>query len=172
MPTLIWQAAGLFIAVRVLVFRKVRHLQVAFSIDLVPYNHAGCSNIRKECIAIDRVSRKDFHLDLLGPVIHAPFTVCERPQADEQQARAAGLGLWSGAAARPEMFRADVKAAPPPEVTPAGCAIKGNISASGKIFHQPGDLDYSRTRISEAKGERWFCSVDAAMAARWRAARR
>ena len=93
-------------------------------------------------------------------------------EVDEQQARAAGLGLWSGAAARPEMFRADVKAAPPPEVTPAGCAIKGNISASGKIFHQPGDLDYSRTRISEAKGERWFCSVDAAMAAGWRAARR
>lgn len=40
------------------------------------------------------------------------------------------------------------------------CDIKGNISRYGsqKIYHMPGDHYYSKTRISRAKGEKWFCS--------------
>jgi hypothetical protein len=42
---------------------------------------------------------------------------------------------------------------------PDGCRIKGNISRSGqKIYHQPGDRDYSSTQIDTGKGERWFCT--------------
>ncbi len=37
--------------------------------------------------------------------------------------------------------------------------IKGNINARGeRIYHLSGQQAYSVTRISPAKGERWFCS--------------
>ena len=56
---------------------------------------------------------------------------------------------------------------------PAGCTIKGNISiSSGKrIYHMPGQTHYARTKISLAKGEKWFCSELEAQAAGWRRAR-
>lgn len=54
------------------------------------------------------------------------------------------------------------------------CVIKGNISTrSGeRIYHVPGGEYYERTRVSPAKGERWFCSEQEAMAAGWRPSRR
>lgn len=59
------------------------------------------------------------------------------------------------------------------EQAPPGCVIKGNISADGKhIYHMPGQVLYSRTRINTAKGERWFCTKVEAQAAGWRGARR
>ncbi|MER9005888.1 hypothetical protein NKI15_19850 [Mesorhizobium sp. M0862] len=59
----------------------------------------------------------------------------------------------------------------PPAV---GCGIKGNISynTGERIYHVPGQEHYSETRISLSKGERWFCSEDAARAAGWRKAMR
>jgi len=57
--------------------------------------------------------------------------------------------------------------------TPAHCAIKGNISSKGsKIFHMPGQRDYTRTSISPAKGERFFCTSQEAINAGWRRAAR
>ena len=60
------------------------------------------------------------------------------------------------------------------ERTSGSCRIKGNISYnSGKrIYHMPGDRDYARTKISPARGERWFCSEAEARAAGWRRAGR
>ncbi len=79
----------------------------------------------------------------------------------ERAARAEGRGLWAAA---------------PPAGTPAGasegCAIKGNVSRNGRIFHRPGDASYAATRIDPARGERWFCSVSEARRAGWRPARR
>lgn len=54
----------------------------------------------------------------------------------------------------------------------AACKIKGNISASGKVYHMPGQAFYERTGIRPERGERWFCSEREAQAAGWRAARR
>lgn len=49
------------------------------------------------------------------------------------------------------------------------CLIKGNISSSGeKIYHVPSGQFYSRTKITESKGERWFCTEAEARAAGWR----
>ncbi|MBB3993499.1 endonuclease YncB(thermonuclease family) [Sulfitobacter undariae] len=60
-----------------------------------------------------------------------------------------------------------------PVQTNGTCNIKGNISAKGvKIYHVPGQYYYSRTRINERKGERWFCTEASARAAGWRKARR
>ena len=55
----------------------------------------------------------------------------------------------------------------------ADCAIKGNVSSSGeRIYHVPGGQYYERTKISTAKGERWFCTEAEAFAAGWRKAKR
>lgn len=103
----------------------------------------------------------------------------------EAQAKAAGLGMWSGAFDTPWDFRRD---GPSPRIAQTGpaldaaleaekgpgspCAIKGNISANGRIYHMPGQADYARTKITEAKGERWFCTAPEAEAAGWRPAAR
>lgn len=103
--------------------------------------------------------------------------------AAEEVARAAGAGVWAGAAIRPAMFRRAQGAAASAEpeagigaaaaaVGRKACVIKGNISAGGRIYHSPGQVDYDRTRISTDRGERWFCSAREARAAGWRPARR
>ena len=90
----------------------------------------------------------------------------------EARAESRGVGLWSGEAERPEAFR-NHKAAQSGATSAAvgGCKIKGNISKSGQIYHVPGQKFYAKTSISEAKGERWFCSESEARAAGWRAAK-
>ena len=89
----------------------------------------------------------------------------------EQAARAQGLGIWSAQMQNPAAYRA-AKADRPAAAAPTNCAIKGNISSGGKIFHSPGQEHYSATQINTARGERWFCSAGEARAAGWRAARR
>lgn len=89
--------------------------------------------------------------------------------AAEKGAAISGRGLHGQQVQNPAAYR---KRKLPAQPRPEGCAIKGNISTSGKIFHVPGQRDYARTRISTGKGERWFCSAADARAAGWRAARR
>ena len=51
------------------------------------------------------------------------------------------------------------------------CAIKGNIRSGGvRIYNVPVNASYGRTRIDEAKGERWFSTPEEAEAAGWRRA--
>ncbi|HTX86951.1 MAG TPA: thermonuclease family protein, partial [Candidatus Nanoarchaeia archaeon] len=51
------------------------------------------------------------------------------------------------------------------------CLIKGNINASGvKIYELPDCPYYQATVIDANKGEKWFCSEAAALAAGWRKA--
>ncbi len=86
----------------------------------------------------------------------------------EAEARAAGRGLWGEACQTP----------PPPAPAAGTCeysgtaepVIKGNISlqTGEKIYHVPGGYYYDDTVISEAKGERWFCTEAEAVAAGWR----
>ncbi|MEM6824844.1 MAG: thermonuclease family protein [Pseudomonadota bacterium] len=87
----------------------------------------------------------------------------------EKAAQVAGRGIFSGPMASPEDHRAGRVGT---EAIPDGCPIKGNISSGGRIYHMPGQADYGRTRIAEARGERWFCSEAEARAAGWRRARR
>ena len=86
---------------------------------------------------------------------------------DEAKAQRDRRGLWAGSTEAPEAFRH------PDSAVPQGCALKGNVSASGtRIYHAPGQKDYAATHIDPAKGERWFCSAAEAKQAGWRAARR
>lgn len=101
----------------------------------------------------------------------------------EARARNAKLGIWQGEFQKPWEWRAAsggettaTEAAPSPSVSllgSTGCKIKGNISSKGeRIYHLPGQENYDRTRISERKGERWFCTEAEATAAGWRRAKR
>ena len=97
----------------------------------------------------------------------------DRYAAEERAAREAGRGVWQGEFERPwdwrrARWREADREAPSPD-----CPIKGNVSADGtRIYHAPWSRSYSRTRIDESKGERWFCDEAEALAAGWRAPRR
>jgi len=54
------------------------------------------------------------------------------------------------------------------------CGIKGNVSFNSRerIYHVPGQEDYSATSIRTGYGERWFCTEEDARAAGWRRAGR
>ena len=85
---------------------------------------------------------------------------------EEDAAAGARRGLWAGTATLPELYRktgGDVR---------QGCAIKGNLSARGRIYHSPGEPGYAATRIDTRRGERWFCTAAEARSAGWRAAAR
>ena len=61
----------------------------------------------------------------------------------------------------------------PKRAASTGCRIKGNIARNGsRIYHVPGGQFYDRTRISTARGERWFCTEGDARDAGWRRSRR
>ena len=111
---------------------------------------------------------------------------------EEQIARTKQAGLWSGAFIAPWDWRhrgpqteilgalsvpiiAQQHLLPQPvasAIPTTGCQIKGNISRNGnRIYHVPGQKDYDKTKITEGKGERWFCTEDEAQAAGWRRAR-
>jgi len=109
---------------------------------------------------------------------------------DEQAARAAGRGLWSGAFIAPWDWRhrnrqtivlgatsvpvsaqaellapTSAAAAPSPQ-----CIIKGNVNRKGeRIYFRPSQLDYGRVDMSKP-GTRWFCTEQVAQGAGWRPA--
>lgn len=87
----------------------------------------------------------------------------------ETEARQAKIGVWQGDAQAPWDFR-HKEWTVAETAAPTGCAIKGNISNRGHIYHVPWGVWYDKVRIDEAHGERWFCSEDDAIAAGWRAA--
>jgi endonuclease YncB( thermonuclease family) len=91
---------------------------------------------------------------------------------DEKAAAVAGRGIWSGGVEAPDAYRARLRQSAVTGTAPDGCAIKGNISGSGRIYHMPGQADYDATVITESRGERWFCTEAEAQAAGWRRARR
>lgn len=87
----------------------------------------------------------------------------------QEAAEAARRGLWRGTFEAPWDWRAEAREEARAEA--AACAIKGNVSGSGRVYHLPGSPSYAATRIDEARGERWFCSEAEARAAGWRAPR-
>lgn len=88
----------------------------------------------------------------------------------EKDAIFAGRGVWAYEMDDPAEWRAALRARAARRNAPAEgtCAIKGNVSDGGRIYHLPGQRSYGPTRIDEARGERWFCSESEAQAAGWR----
>ena len=90
----------------------------------------------------------------------------------EDSASRSKFGIWRGAFVAPWDWRRGKRLSAANDNEPGKCLIKGNISRSGRIYHVPGGQYYSRTRINQSKGERWFCSEAEAQAAGWRRSRR
>lgn len=106
------------------------------------------------------------------------FTTIFVPQED--YARSQNLGIWSGEFMEPWVWRqtygrggdGQSPADKSPDSNKAGCDIKGNISSSGeKIYHLPDGKFYDQVKITESKGERWFCSEEEAVSMGWRPSR-
>lgn len=92
--------------------------------------------------------------------------------AAEQEAMQEKRGLHALQIDRPEAYRRGAGTVVDVQNVQNNCRIKGNISRNGKIYHMPGQSYYSRTKINESKGERWFCSEAEAKAAGWRRSKR
>lgn len=88
---------------------------------------------------------------------------------EEARARAARVGIWVGHATPAWDFRAGRWADAEPSA-PSGCAIKGNVTAGGLIYHMPWSPWYGKINMDLGKGKRWFCSEAEAVAAGWRPA--
>lgn len=87
----------------------------------------------------------------------------------EAEARALRVGIWQGKAEPAWEFRAH-RWAGAEQTAPNGCAIKGNVTAHGRIYHMPWSPWYGQIKMDEAKGKRWFCTEAEALAAGWRPA--
>lgn len=113
-------------------------------------------------------------VDLNAWMVESGWAVAYRGYAtdyvnEEQRARAARVGIWSGAFVMPWDWRRGQRLRVVQESAVKNCPIKGNISQRGeRIYHVPGGRYYDRTRVNESKGERWFCTEAEAQAAGWR----
>jgi endonuclease YncB( thermonuclease family) len=93
--------------------------------------------------------------------------------AAEKNARQNRFGIWAGKFVEPWRWRRGQRLSNDDRALSDGCLIKGNISRRGeKIYHLPQGADYSRTKIDVTRGERMFCSSEAAAAAGWRKSKR
>ncbi|WP_072396558.1 thermonuclease family protein [Hyphomicrobium sp. CS1GBMeth3] len=93
-----------------------------------------------------------------------------RYEGVEAEARRAKVGIWKGEAEPAWAYRARQWEVAEPKA-PKGCAIKGNVSANGRIYHMPWSPWYAKVRVEPAKGERWFCSEAEAAKAGFRPAK-
>jgi endonuclease YncB( thermonuclease family) len=87
----------------------------------------------------------------------------------EARAKSAQRGIWQGQAQTAWDYRRN-RWGQSAEVSPQGCAIKGNVSRAGHIYHMPWSPWYEQVVMRPEKGTRWFCSETEAQAAGWRSA--
>ena len=92
-----------------------------------------------------------------------------RYQALESEAREAKVGIWQGEAQPAWVYREE-RWQVAETSAPKGCAIKGNVTSNGRIYHAPWSAWYAKVKVEPAKGERWFCTEAEAVAAGFRPA--
>jgi hypothetical protein len=103
--------------------------------------------------------------------VFADGSLLARYASQEREARAAKAGLWSGEPERPATYRARLWEEAKRRA-PEGCPIKGQVSGTSRLYVLPWSPDYERVRVQKARGERWFCSEQEAVAAGFKAAPR
>jgi endonuclease YncB( thermonuclease family) len=86
---------------------------------------------------------------------------------EETAAKAESRGIWQGPSVPAWEYRHQRWAAVEAQA-PNGCAIKGNITRNGKIYHMPWSPWYAQIKMEPEKGKRWFCTEAEALAAGWR----
>lgn len=121
-------------------------------------------------LAICRVGALELNAEMVRRGLAWAFVrYSRRLVAVEAQARKLRLGIWQSENEPAWAYRAD-RWSYAEAAAPRGCAIKGNVSAGGRIYHVPWSTHYDAVRIDTARGERWFCSEAQAIAAGWRPA--
>ena len=145
---------------------------------------AEFENKRARCVAIDtdrygrvvakcRVRRIDIGEWLVSEGLAFAYRSYSLDyDLDEKRAFISGRGLHRFKVQGPSEFRKAKAVNRSANAPKQGCAIKGNISSSGRIYRMPGQAFYNETSIRTDKGERWFCSEADAKQAGWRKARR
>lgn len=93
----------------------------------------------------------------------------DRYVKEEAEAKAAAAGIWQGEAEPAWIYRQNRWKVAEGDA-PKGCAIKGNITENGQIYHMPWSPWYGRVKVDPKRGERWFCSEAEAQSAGWRSA--
>ena len=123
-------------------------------------------------------------VDVGAAMVDQGLAVAYREYSDkyvpnESRAKAAKRGLWAGTFEMPWDYRKRIRsglpllpaassgACPPPPAEGSECKIKGNKGKSGRIYHVPGSRSYESVKLNK-KGERYFCSVQDAIACGWR----
>jgi endonuclease YncB( thermonuclease family) len=125
-------------------------------------------------VAVCRANGKELNAELVREGWALQYTQYSdgRYTKDEAGAEASHRGLWAGKFVKPWEWRKGERLSSEASTgAERKCAIKGNISGSGKVYHLPSSRTYAKTVINEADGERWFCSEEEAKAAGWRAPR-
>jgi endonuclease YncB( thermonuclease family) len=118
------------------------------------------------------VGQKDVGAELVRQGhVFAEEGLLARYAAEEREARAGKAGMWSGDVERPAEYRAKLWEEAKRRA-PEGCPIKGQVTGSARTYVLPWSPDYERARVQKARGERWFCSEQEAVAAGFRAAQR
>jgi endonuclease YncB( thermonuclease family) len=133
-------------------------------------------------VAVCRTGAADLAAEMVRSGFATAYRRYSRDYVDEEnEARAARRGVWSGQFESPEDYRRgdqregqtqrrDDRVSS--QARCGGCAIKGNINGEGeRIYHAPGSPSYDNTVVDESKGERWFRTESEARAAGWRAPR-
>jgi endonuclease YncB( thermonuclease family) len=104
--------------------------------------------------------------DALAKLVAQRRVSCQNKGFDKYERM---LGIWQGEAEAPWIYRENRwKVAE--QQAPDGCAIKGNITENGHIYHMPWSPWYGRVKVDPNQGERWFCSEAEAKSAGWRSA--
>ena len=121
-------------------------------------------------VGVCQVDGHDLGSSIVRQGLAIAYTRYSRDYADEEAAaRAERAGVFAGTMQDPawhRVARVDGRIPPDPD-----CAIKGNITDNGRIYHTPASPWYERTGIRPEEGERWFCSEEEARAAGWRRSR-
>lgn len=111
-------------------------------------------------------------INLNAAMVYTGYAVAYRRYSDryiayENEARENSNGIWMGKFLMPWDHRKRGRKIelPAPD---ASRPIKGNINKKGlQYYHCPADRSYPKTRITMAKGERWFATSQEAESAGW-----
>jgi endonuclease YncB( thermonuclease family) len=121
-------------------------------------------------LGVCSVERLDLNAEMVRRGLAWAFVKYSSTYVEEEaQAREARTGVWQGEAKTPWFYRENRWAAAESRA-PDGCAIKGNISENGRVYHMPWSPWYGRVKVDAVRGERWFCSEAEAQSAGWRSA--
>lgn len=121
-------------------------------------------------LGLCRAGGTDLNREMVRLGLAWAFVRYSRRYAEEETgARAARRGIWQGESQPAWDYRAGQWQAAVPDA-PGGCAIKGNVSGAGRIYHLPWDPWYGKVRMEGGHRKRWFCTEAEAVAAGWRRA--